>query len=667
MPTPSAIITLLLATLFAPANDAPKDYPFTPVPFTRVTIQDQFWAPRIETNRVVTIPYSFTKCEETGRIQNFEVAAGLKEGKHQGIRFDDSDVFKIMEGASYSLAIHPDPELEAYMDRLIGLVAAAQEPDGYLYTARTINPARTAPASGDERWSFLDQSHELYNVGHMYEAAVAHFQATGKRSFLDVAIKNADLIVRTFGPGRQYGVPGHQEIEIGLVKLYRVTGNENYLNIARYFLDMRGREVPDARFPQKLDPYFQSHKPVIEQEEAVGHSVRATYMYSGMADVAAITGDANYIRAIDRIWGNVVSKKIYLTGGIGSRHEGEAFGADYELPNESAYNETCAAIGNIFWNQRMFLLKGNARYIDVLERTLYNGFLSGISFQGNTFFYPNPLACDGHYAFNQGSLERKPWFDCSCCPSNIARFLPSLSGYIYAVKSDSLYVNLYIGNEGSVDLPSGKVNVRMETHYPWQESVRLSITPLRNGSFTLMLRIPGWIGQHPLPGNLYRYADTKSYAETIQVNGETVLTPRHQGYAVVTRKWKKGDVVTLTLPMPLRRVHSDPRVADNKGRVALERGPVVFCAEGIDNQGAVYNLIIPADAALECRFEQGLFDGVYTIQAQVPFFQVTGDRKGVTTQSHPFKAVPYYAWAHRGAGQMAVWLPEHIGSLRVYP
>ena len=664
----TVIITLHWLFSVLPQERTPiRDYPITPVPFTEVAIRDNFWAKRIETNRTVTIPFSFQKCEETGRIENFEIAAGLKTGSHKGIRFDDSDVFKIMEGAAYSLAMHPDPELDAYLDRLIAVIGGAQEPDGYLYTARTIDPSEPARASGAERWSFLDQSHEFYNVGHMYEAAIAHFQATGKRAFLDIAIKNADLIASTFGPGRQYGVPGHQEIEIGLVKLYRATGNITYLNLARYFLDMRGREVPDARYPQRLDPYFQSHKPVIEQDEAVGHAVRATYMYSGMADVAAITGDPNYIRAIERIWGNVVSKKIYITGGIGSRHDGEAFGGDYELPNETAYNETCAAIGNILWNHRMFLLKGDARYIDVLERTLYNGFLSGISFQGNTFFYPNPLACNGRYAFNQGSQERKPWFDCSCCPANIARFLPSLSGYIYASRSDSLYVNLYISNESKVMLASGEVGLRMESPYPWNGSIRITANPTKAGTFSILLRIPSWLGQYPIPGNLYRYGDNRPYGESIRVNGKSVEYASRFGYAIITRRWKKGDVIELNLPMPLRRVYSDERVADNRGRVALERGPLVFCAEGSDNHGGTYNLIVPAQVALEAIYEQSLFDGLYTVHGEVPFVQVSDSGLEADTRVASFKAIPYYAWGHRGPGQMTVWFPESMGSVEVRP
>ncbi|MDZ7333408.1 MAG: glycoside hydrolase family 127 protein, partial [candidate division KSB1 bacterium] len=414
------MLFVAMVLLFTACSKKPqKDYPIKPVPFTDVQVTDQFWQPRMETNRTVTIPYDFKKCEETGRIDNFAKAGGLMEGEFVGIRYNDSDVYKVIEGAAYSLRLYPDPQLEQYLDDLIAKIAAAQEDDGYLYTARTINPAKPPKNAGPERWSYLIHSHELYNVGHMYEAAVAYYQATGKRSLLDVAIKNANLIDSVFGPGKKHDPPGHQEIEIGLTKLYRVTGDERYLKLAKFFLDQRGRYIGRKPYDEYISAeYTQDHKPVIEQDEAVGHAVRAGYMYSGMADVAALTGDQDYIKAIDRIWENVVSKKLYITGGIGARSEGEAFGDNYELPNLEAYNETCAAIANMFWNHRLFLLHGDAKYIDVLERTLYNGFLSGVGLDGNEFFYPNPLESDGRH-------NRSPWFDCACCPVNVVLFLPS--------------------------------------------------------------------------------------------------------------------------------------------------------------------------------------------------------------------------------------------------
>ena len=642
-----------------------NDYPITPIPFTQVKINDNFWKPRIETNRKVTIPYDFEKCEETKRIQNFEIAAGMKEGDFIGIRFNDSDVFKIMEGTAYSLANHPDPELEKYLDELIAKVAGAQEDDGYLYTTRTINPATPASNAGEERWSYLDQSHELYNVGHMYEAAVAHFQATGKRTFLDVATKNADLIADTFGPDKQFGMPGHQEIEIGLVKLFRVTGDEKYLNLAKYFLDVRGQQVDNAKYPQRRDIYLQSHIPVVEQDEAVGHSVRATYMYSGMADVAAIVGDKDYIQAIDKIWENVVYKKIYVTGGIGARHRGEAFGDDYELPNETAYNETCAAIANCMWNHRMFLLKGDAKYYDVLERTLYNGFLAGISIEGNTFFYPNPLACDAKYAFNQGALTRKPWFDCSCCPSNIVRFLPSLPGYIYGVRDNDLFINLYMSNEAEIKIKDMDVQIIQTSNYPWDGKIKVEVNPESKSSFNIKLRIPGWSRNQPIPGDLYSYFEKSNKKITAELNGKEIEVNIEQGYLTVSNKWKKGDMLILNLPMEIRLVESHKKVESNRNRLAIERGPVVYCVEGIDNKGDVFNLLMPEYAPSTTQWKQDLFGGINIIKADVPSFIVREGGEEVKTQSHNLVAIPYYAWSHRGIGEMAVWLPRRAKKIEI--
>lgn len=633
------------------------DYPINPVSFTRVKIADNFWLPRLETNRRITIPYDFEKCEETGRIQNFDVAGGLRDGKFVGIRFNDSDVFKIMEGAAYSLAIYPDPDLDSYLDQLISKIASAQEDDGYLYTARSIDSENLPSSTGKERWSLLDQSHELYNVGHMYEAAVAHYQSTGKTAFLDIAIKNANLIEKTFGTDKQYGVPGHQEIEIGLVKLYRVTGDEKYLKLARYFLDARGREIPDAQYPQVLDSYFQSHIPVTDQKEAVGHAVRAIYMYCGMADVASMTGDMAYLQAIDDIWTNVVDKKLYVTGGVGARHNGEAFGADYELPNETAYNETCAAIANCMWNHRMFLLKGDAKYFDVLERTLYNGLLSGISLTGDEFFYPNPLACDANYAFNQGALTRKPWFDCSCCPANIVRFLPSLPGYIYAVQDNDVFVNLYMSNTAKVEIGDQEVTLVQETEYPWKGQIKIKVEVEKPLDFNLKLRIPGWSTNQPVPGDLYHYFDKSNKSHGVTINGDQIETSVNKGYISIKRPWKTGDEITLDLPMEIRLVQSNERVKDNVNLVAIERGPIVYCVEGIDNKGEVFNLLLPEYAPTNVQWKPDLLGGINIIKADVPSFTVRESGEEVKTKSHNLVAIPYYAWSHRGIGEMSVWLP----------
>jgi len=591
------------------AKKTSKDYPIKPVLFTEVQVMDEFWQPRMETNRIVTIPFAIKKSEETGRIDNFAKAGGLMPGEFEGLRYNDSDVFKIMEGAAYSLTIHPDPELEKFMDDLITKIAAAQEEDGYLFTTRTIDPDNIAPGSGEERWSNLASSHELYNVGHMYEAAVAYYLATGKQIFLDVALKSANLIVSEFGPGKRPSFPGHQEIEIGLVKLYRLTGEKKYLDLAKFFLDVRGpgqfgkKFADDSDFSiYNQDWYYQAHKPVIEQEEAIGHAVRATYMYSGMADVAALTGDEGYIQAIDRIWENVVSQKLYVTGGIGSRHEGEAFGENYELPNATAYNETCAAIGNVFWNHRLFLLHGDAKYIDVLERTLYNGLISGISQSGDLFFYPNPLESDGKFPFNQGESTRKPWFDCACCPGNLARFLPSFPGYVYAHKKDALYINLFVAGQGSVDLGKNPVDVIQETNYPWEGSVKISINPEKEKEFAVCIRIPGWARNEPVPSDLYSFFDPQEGQVRLRVNSTAVDNHIEKGYARIHRKWQKGDTIELDLPMTILRVVSHENVEDNRGKVALQRGPLVYCFEGIDNGNRILNRSLPDET--RCNREQ---------------------------------------------------------------
>jgi len=607
----------------------------------------------METNRKVTIPFAFKKSEETGRIANFAKAGGLIPGKFEGRRYNDSDVFKIMEGAAYSLSLHRDAELEKYMDDLVAKVAAAQEEDGYLFTTRTIDPENPAPGAGEERWSNLGSSHELYNVGHIYEAAVAYYQATGKRNLLDVALKSADFIEEVFGPEKRQGFPGHQEIEIGLAKLYRVTGDEKYLKLAKFFLDERRPERHKKMFSESSvfsiydqDWYLQAHKPVIEQSEAVGHAVRATYMYSGMADVAALTGDEAYIKAIDTIWDNVVSRKLYVTGGIGSRHEGEAFGDDYELPNDTAYNESCAAIGNIFWNHRLFLLHGDAKYIDVLERTIYNGLLSGISFSGDLFFYPNPLESDGKYKFNQGEATRKPWFDCACCPVNFARFLASFPGYVYAHTDDTLYVNLFVESKGTVKVGKNSVNVSQQTGYPWSGNIKITIEPEKEAEFTVHIRIPGWARNEPVPSDLYSFLNPSKENITLNVNSETLELETDKGFARIRRRWKKGDIIELALPMSVQVVIANEKVKDNLGKVALQRGPLVYCLEEADNKGGVLNRRLPVDFEFEVEFRPDLLGGINILKAKP------------TDKPLGFIAIPYYAWSHRGRGEMTVWIPR---------
>jgi len=615
--------------------DIQQDYPIQPIAFTEVNINDSFWAPRIKINRKVTIPYTFEKSEETGRIRNFAIAGSLEEGEFEGIYFNDSDVFKIIEGASYTLQVEEDPELKSYLDDLISKIAAAQEEDGYLYTNRTINPEKANDGAGEQRWTKLASHHELYNVGHMYEAAVAHYQATGERSFLDVAIKNADLIDEEFGPGKNMGVPGHQEIEIGLVKLYRVTGDEKYFKLAKFFVDQRGNQEGHELYGF----YSQDHKPIVDQEKAVGHAVRACYYYSGVTDVAALAGIPDYDKALNNIWEDIVYRKIYLTGGIGAEPRHEGFGPDYELPNATAYTETCAAISLMLWNHRMFLRSGDAKYMDVFERTLYNGFLAGVSFAGNTFFYPNPLEANGVYTFNHGSCERSPWFDCSCCPVNVVRILPSLPGYIYAVKDDEVYINLFIGNTADIDLGKEILNLNQETNYPWDGKIMINVNNTLESEIAIKLRVPGWVRNEVMPGELYKYIDNKEPSYSLSLNGKEIVVVSENGYLTLGKRlWRKGDQIEINFEMPVRKIVAHEKVEEDKGKMAIERGPLVYCAEEVDNPGGVLNLTVNKDEDFVYTFDSQLLNGIGKINGN-----------GIT-------AIPYYAWDHRGIGEMAVWL-----------
>ena len=533
------VLGFVLAASARASASPGADYPIRPVPFTAVRIADGFWSPRLETNRAVTVRHDFDKCETTGRVANFEVAGGLAKGDFVGLfGFNDSDVYKVIEGASYSLRLRPDPELETYVDGVIAKIAAAQEDDGYLYTAGTIPRLAQKPTCcvSRPRWSDIASGHELYNLGHLYEAAVAHHQATGKRTLLDVALKSANLVTQVFGPGRRLDPPGHQEVEIGLVKLYRTTGEKKYLDQARFFLEQRGNAAGHTLY----GPYNQDHLPVVQQSEAVGHAVRAGYMYSAMADVGALGGDEGLVRALSGLWDNVVSRKLYLTGGIGARREGEAFGDDYELPNRTAYAETCAAIANAMWNHRLFLLHGDAKYLDVLERIVYNGFLSGVSLDGERFFYPNPLASDGERTFNMGQKGRSAWFDCSCCPTNVVRFLPSIAGYVYAQRDRDVYVNLFVAGRGDLSLDGVAVGIRQETSYPWEGRVRIAVEPTRPTEFALHVRVPGWAQGRPVPSDLYRYAEAEAATFSLTVNGAPVKPEMAQGFAVLRRDLEGG-------------------------------------------------------------------------------------------------------------------------------
>jgi len=636
MDKPMKTTALLLAVLalFAPLHlSAEETRELKPLPFTAVRLNDSFWAPRLQTTRAVTLPYNFEKCEDTGRISNFAKAGGLAEGEFEGIYFNDSDVYKVLEAAAYALSAEPDRSLERYVDDLIAKMAAAQRSDGYLNTFYTLNGL-------DKSWSNLKDMHELYCGGHMIEAAVAHHQATGKRTLLDVAIRFADLIDSIFGPGKRSGVPGHEEIELALVKLYHTTGEERYLKLAQFFIDERGR----TERRKVYGDYCQDHMPVREQTEIVGHAVRAMYLYCGMADVAAVTGDEGYIAAMERIWNDVVKRKMYITGGIGPSAHNEGFTVAYDLPNDSAYAETCAAIGMVLWNHRLNLLHADAKYVDVLERVLYNGMLSGVSLSGNRFFYTNPLG-------SKGNRHRKEWFGCSCCPVNVVRFLSSLAGYVYAHRADTIYVNLFAAGSATIPLENGAVSLVQDTRYPWDGRVAIGVKPHAESGeqdFTLAVRFPGWCRSSRITINGEEWSDGDSF---------------HKGYLIFRRTWREGDEVLIDLQMPVRRVKAHPDVAANRGRTALMRGPLVYCLEGVDNGGEVRNLVLSPDAILRAEFRPGLLGGVTVIKGEAfaAFREDQGDRlygPAARVERKEFVAVPYYAWDNRAPGEMVVWLPE---------
>lgn len=648
------VISLFLAATSVCASAQTKDYPIQPVAFTKVHVQDNFWQPKMEVNASVTIPYVIAQCKANGRMDNF-LRAGKKIAgdKMSEFPFDDTDVYKAIEGASYSIQNKANPKLAAYIDTLITIIGGAQEPDGYLFTFRTVNAKKPHEWIGANRWEKEEiLSHELYNAGHLYEAAVAHYQATGKRSLLNIAIKNADLLVKTFGPGKIEAYPGHQIVEIGLSKMYRVTSNKKYLDLAKFFLDVRG---PNG------DSYNQAHKHVVDQHEAVGHAVRAAYMYTGMADIAALTGDTKYLSAIDDIWEDVVNKKLYITGGIGATGAGEAFGEAYQLPNMSAYAETCAAIGNVYWNERMFLLHGDSKYIDILERTLYNGLLSGVSLSGDRFFYPNPLA-------SMFQHQRSAWISCACCISNMARFLPSLPGYVYAQNQNDLYVNLYMGNTSKVALAVTNVEVVQATDYPWKGNVDISINPERTAEFTMRLRIPGWAKEEASPGNLYSFLDKKATPVTISVNGKRADYTSEKGYAVLARKWKKGDRISIVLPMETDKVIANSSVKDDVSRFVLERGPIVYCLEGPDNKDSlVQNIMIDKNAIASTQYHANLLNGVDVINIPGRSTKRQLNSDSLLTVDQNVKAIPYYAWANRGPSEMTVWIPYEKSAARPKP
>ena len=658
-------------------------YPISQVPFTAVKVTpNTFWGDRIKAAREVTIPLAFSKCESAHRYKNFEMAAytlqhphhpGLQTkewdvSKFMGFSFDDTDVYKTIEGASYVLQTYPDQKLKVYIDSVLDVVGAAQEPDGYLYTARTINPEHPHHWAGKKRWEVEDfLSHELYNLGHMVDAACAHYQATGSDKFLNIAKRYADCVIREVGPhaGQACVVPGHQIAEMALARLYVLTGEKKYLDEAKYLLDYRGKTG-------RRDLYSQSDKPVVEQTEAWGHAVRAGYMYAGMADVAALTGDKDYLKAIDMIYNNIVSKKYYITGGVGARHEGEAFGADYELPNLTSYNETCAAISMVYLFHRMFLLHGDAKYIDCMERTLYNGVISGMSVDGGRFFYPNPLSSDGKYAFNaDNTVERQPWFGCACCPSNLCRFIPSFPGYMYAVKDRQLYVNLFAGNTATMQVEGKEVVLEQQTNYPWDGDITITVKKNQAKAFDMLVRIPEWVNGTPVPSDLYQFCDGVKGSYSVKVNGQPVSGNLEKGYLVISRPWKKGDVVSVHFDMPVRTITAHEKVKADEGRVAVERGPLVYCAEGADNKGfSIFNFLMPQQPQFAVSDQQ--INGKRDVNFSVKAISVKGKAVEQDAQGNPtvkdatLTMIPYYAWNHRGPGLMEVWMPRSIKALGNY-
>lgn len=675
------LATIGLLPINANAQSADSGYPITPVPFTAVKVAPgTFWGQRLEASRNVTIPLAFSKCEEEHRYENFEQAAQHIKDPNKvfkvtmGYSFDDTDPYKTLEGASYLYQTYPNAQIngmpiDKYMDKVIAIIASGQEPDGYLYTARTQNPKAPHQWAGTKRWELVeDLSHEFYNLGHLCEAAVAHYNATGKTSLLNIAKAYADCVCREVGknPGQAKVVPGHQIAEMGLAKLYTATHDQKYLEQAKFFLEQRGVVDPtwqrrrggmyDAQgYLHKIDQYAQSHKPVLQQDEAVGHAVRAGYMYAGMADVAALTGDTTYINAIDRIWDNIVGKKFYVTGGVGATSSGEAFGENYELPNMSAYCETCAAIAQVYLNYRLFLLHGESKYYDALERSLYNGVISGISIDGGNFFYPNPLQ-------SMGQHQRQAWFGCACCPSNAARFIPSLPQYIYAVKDNALYVNLFAGNETTVKVGGKKVTLQQETQYPWNGDITMTLKKV-SGQMALNIRIPGWVRGQVVPSDLYYFADGKHLGYTVKVNGQPVESELQNGYFIIDRKWKAGDKVEVHFDMEARVVRANGKVSQDKGQVSVERGPLVYCAEWCDNDCDVLSVLMNQEPKFKLGNKEIMQTNVQTLVTDAQTLKF-GENGKLTTKDETLTLIPYYAWAHRGRGNMTVWIPIDLSATK---
>ena len=638
-------VFILVVSISVQAQTAMQQY--ENVDFSQVLITDGFWKTHVDKVKAVTIPVCIHQTEvATPRIRNFEVASGMREGKHEGIYYDDSDVYKALEAIAYSLKNNPDKALEAKADEWIDKIAKSQQPDGYINTFYTLTPTQT-------RWTDMHR-HEAYCGGHLIEAGIAYYNATGKRTLLDVGIRFADHLDATFGPGKRHWVPGHQEIELALVKLYKTTDNDKYLKLSDWFLNERGHGYGTWNNPEQV----QDVMPLTEQTKVTGHAVRAMYYFSAAVDVAALTGNKDYVKAMNTLWEDVAYRNLYITGGIGQTRRNEGFTADYDLPNGSAYCETCASVGMVFWNQRFGKLTGESKYIDVLEKSLYNGALDGISLKGDLFFYVNPLS-------SNGVGERREWFGTACCPSNIARLIASLGNYIYGYSDKSIWVNLFIGSKASVPLKGQNVNMEIETAYPWDGTVRMTVNPAkRRQTFALRFRIPGWVKGEASPGDLYSFYDLQPTACTLSVNGKTTPYTEEKGYAVVNRAWNPGDVVEWVMPMNVLKVASREEVKNNSNRMAFQRGPLVYCVEGPDN-GQVWNLIVPRDAKTSVKEGNVLSEKIVAIDIEGKSITPSPDGTGVVMANKTLIAIPYYTWCNRGNSQMQIWLPSKIETLTV--
>jgi DUF1680 family protein len=617
--TPIFIFFVLVFAVFMSCSKKTQpepDYSVEPVSFVDVDIQDDFWRPKMDINQSVSIWHCFQKYEETGHLASP----------------------KLIEGAAYMLAKRSDPRLEAYVDELIDESVSRVE------SALEAKPESAVRISG-----------------HFFEAAVAYYEATGKKKMLDTALKAADLIDEIYGPGKKTYISGHEGLKIGLIRLFRHTHEKKYWKLAKFFLDERGKEGY-ARTGEyaKYREYAQDHKPVIEQEEAVGHCVRAMFLYIPLVDIAALTGEQAYAAASQRIWEDSVFKKTYLTGGVGAIRFHEQFGKAYELPNLSAWNETCAAYGNVVWNHRKFLQHHDAEYIDLMERILYNGWLAGVSLDGDRFFYQNPLKSFGNY-------ERFDWINVPCCPPNIVRLMSSIGSYIYAKSKKDIYINLFIGSQAEIALDKTIVRLVQETRYPWEGKVKLTIDPVQESSFSLNMRLPMWTRNQPMPGDLYHYMEQYDEQPVLKINGEIKNYEIEKGYACLRRKWKKNDIVEIELPMRARKVLSHENIRHNKGLVALERGPLVYCVEWDDNDGNVLNLVIDDDAVFVPEFRKDLLDGITVLNGGVLKLVRGEDKRTIESEKFEVTAIPYYAWANRGMGEMAVWMPRGSDDARIKP